>query len=487
MKEIALIMQEIVPRDDDKKRFTLFVVVAMSFMATLDSSIVNVALPVMSSKMDVPLSSVEWVVVSYSIIICSTLLFFGRLGDIVGKSIVFQCGTIIFTIASLLCGLCHSFIPLIICRFIQGVGASAYMANNQGIITELFPTEGRGKALGILAAAVALGTMIGPPAGGLIVSVLHWNFIFLINVPIGIIVFILGLKYLPKGAIKNERMDKAGSILQFSGTVLLFGVLIEAQKTGFANPAILAAILLSLLLIIVFIKLEKKYRQPLLELGILKNRQFSLSLICAFISFICIAASIILLPFYLQDTLKLTPAQAGLFMMLSPLIIAALSPICGAVSDRIGSEVITLSGLLLMGGGFFLMSRLNEHSAIATCAVFISVMAVGQSLFQPANNSLIMSSCPRNKLGIAGSINSLVRNLGQIVGITLSTTLLYSFMSRRLNCRVSDYVTGRDDVFVYGMRNVYLILVAICCTGAAFTTCRLFQMNKGIDQQSKSE
>lgn len=477
-REVNLNMQEVVTNRGDKKGITLFVVVAMSFMATLDSSIVNVALPVMSSKMNVPLSSIEWVVASYSIIICSTLLFFGRLGDIIGKSKVFQSGTVLFTIASLLCGLCQSFTPLIICRFIQGIGASAYMANNQGIITELFPKEKRGKALGILVAAVALGTMIGPPAGGFIISALNWNFIFWINVPIGIIVLLLGMKYLPKSARNNEQMDRVGAVLQFGGTVLLFGALIEAQKTGFANPYILAAILLSIILIALFIGLEKKHKQPLLELNIFKNVQFSLNLICALTSFVCIAASIILLPFYLQNTLKLTPGQAGLFMMLSPLILAVLSPVCGNISDKIGSEVMTLVGLLLMSLGFFFMSRLYEHSSIISCAVFVSTIAVGQSLFQPANNSLIMSTCPKNKLGIVGSISSLVRNLGQIVGITLSTTLLYRFMSRKLNYHVSDYVKGRDDVFVYGMKNVYLILVTICCIGAAFTAFRIFQVKR---------
>ena len=159
------------------KGITLFVVVAMSFMATLDSSIVNVVLPVMSEKMDVPLSSIEWVVAIYSIIICSTLLFFGRVGDILGKTKIFQYGSILFTLASLMCGLCHSFVPLVICRLIQGIGASAYMATNQGIIAEMYPKEKRGKALGILMAAVALGTMVGPPAGGFILWVLSWNYI----------------------------------------------------------------------------------------------------------------------------------------------------------------------------------------------------------------------------------------------------------------------------------------------------------------------
>lgn len=478
-------MQEAISNGGGKKGITLFVVVAMTFMATLDSSIVNVALPVMSGKMNVPLSSIEWVVVSYVMIICSTILFFGRLGDIIGKSKVFQCGTVIFTIASLLCGLCHSFIPLIVCRFVQGIGASAYMANNQGIITELYPKKGRGRALGILVTAVAMGNMIGPSAGGFILSALNWNFIFWINVPIGIIVFLLGMKHLPKSTRNHEQMDKMGAILQFSGTILLFGALIEAQKTGFANPYILTAILLAAIFIALFIRLERKHRQPLLELTIFKNPQFSLNLVCALISFVCIAASTILLPFYLQDTLKLTPAHAGLFMMLSPLILAVLSTVCGTLSDKIGSEGMTLVGLLLMASGFFLMSRLTEHTWIGICAVFVSIMAVGQALFQPANNSLIMSTCTRDKLGIVGSVNSLVRNLGQIVGITLSTTLLYSFMSQKLNIRVSDYIKGRDDVFIYGMNNVYLILVAVCFSGAVLTAFRLFHAKERIVQMNK--
>lgn len=467
-------MSEQIENNSGKKRITLFVVVAMTFMATLDSSIVNVAMPVMSGKMDVPLSSIEWVVASYSIIICSTLLFFGRLGDIIGKPRVFQCGTVLFTVASLLCGLCHSFTPLIACRFIQGIGASAYMANNQGIITELYPKDGRGKALGILATAVALGNMIGPSAGGFILSALNWNFIFWVNVPIGIVVFLLGLRHLPHSRKSGEPMDKTGAALQFGGTVLLFGSLIEAQTAGFASPYILTALLLAVIFIALFIGFEKKRRQPLLNLIIFESSKFSLNLICALISFVCIAASAILLPFYLQDTLKLTPAQAGLFMMLSPLILAVLSPVCGTISDKTGAEGLTLAGLLLMALGFLLMSKLTEHSWVGICAFFVSIMAVGQAFFQPANNSLIMSTCSRDKLGIVGSVNSLVRNLGQIVGITLSTTLLYGFMSQKINIRVSDYVKGRDDIFVYGMSSVYLILVAVCLLGAVLTAIRLF-------------
>lgn len=463
------------------KGITLFVVVAMSFMATLDSSIVNVVLPVMSEKMDVPLSSIEWVVAIYSIIICSTLLFFGRVGDILGKTKIFQYGSILFTLASLMCGLCHSFVPLVICRLIQGIGASAYMATNQGIIAEMYPKEKRGKALGILMAAVALGTMVGPPAGGFILSVLSWNYIFLINVPIGIVIFLLGTKYLPKSKGNKEKLDVKGAILLFGGTLLLFGALIESQQIGFLNPFILGSILISVILIFFFVRLEQRVEQPLLELNILKNFQFSINLFCALLLFICIAASIIIVPFYLQNVLKLTPLHTGFFMMISPLVLAVLSPFCGNLSDKIGSEIMTVVGLFFMAVGFFFMSRLVESSTIIECAVSVIVVALGQALFQPANNSLIMSSCPRNKLGIVGSINALVRNLGLISGITLSTTLLYKFMSMKINYHVVDYVKGRDDVFVYGMKHVYLIIVGICIIGFLITAYRLYQVKTKIE------
>ena len=352
------------------------------------------------------------------------------------------------------------------------------MANNQGIITQLYPHEGRGKALGILAAAVALGTMVGAPLGGFIVSALSWNWIFYIKVPIGAIIFGLGLKYLPKDkTVSDQHIDKVGSVLQFLGTMLLFGALIQAQEVGFSNPYILGAILFAVIIIALFIGLERKKLQPLLNLSLFKSQLFSI-LICALISFVCIAAYTFLFPFYFQDTLKISPSLSGLLMMISPIIITIISAFCGTLSDKIGAEILTLIGLLIMAVSFFLMSFLNIHSGIIVCAVFLAIMAIGQSFFQPANNSLIMSACPKDKLGIGGSVNSLVRNLGQYIGIILSTTILYSFMGSKLGHMVSDYVKGRDDVFIYGMKNVYLILMALCVLGVLLTAFRYAKVQR---------
>lgn len=443
----------------------LFVVVAMTFMATLDSSIVNVTLPVMSKSLSVPLSSIIWVVASYIIIICSTILFFGRLGDMVGKTKIFQYGSVIFTLGSLLCGISNSFVSLVIFRFIQGIGASAYMANNHGIITEIFPREERGKALGILITAVALGTMIGPPTGGIISSFLSWHYVFLINVPIGIIIFIISMKYLPKIKRPIQKLDVSGAVLQFLGFSLFFGAFILSPKTGFSNLWIIVALATSIVLIVAFIYIESRSNQPLLALKIFKNKLFSLNLICAFISFTCIAASTFLLPFYFQYTLKLSSSTTGFLLMVSPIVLAIFSPMSGTLSDKIGSEILCLIGLTLMSIAFFLLSLLTEYSAVLQAVIFMALMSLGQSIFQPANNSLVMSNCPPEQLGIAGSVNSLVRNLGIIVGISLSTTLLYVFMSQKLGYHAIGYVFGKDYAFVYGMQNDYKILSMICCIG----------------------
>ncbi|MFT8871975.1 MAG: MFS transporter [Sporolactobacillus sp.] len=459
-----------------ERSVTLFVVVSMSFLATLDSSIVNIALPSMSRQLNAPLSAIEWVIAGYSIMICAALLFFGRLGDMIGKAKVFQFGVAVFTLASLFCGFSSSLPVLVLCRVLQGFGASAYMANNQGLITELYPRQGRGRALGVLIAAVALGMMIGPPLGGLIVSMASWNWIFLIKVPLGVVLFFIGRRCLPFHQRQTRQtMDVAGSVLQFIGTCLLFAALIAAQSLGFASPLIWISLIVSAVLIGLFLVVERLRRAPLLDLRLFGNSQFSIGILCALIAYVCMAATLLLWPFYLQDTLELSAGAAGFMMMFSPLIIAVLSPFFGHLSDRFGSEMLTLVGLTVLGVSFLLMACLRAHTGIGGCLLVLAVMSVGQALFQPPNNSLIMSACPADELGIAGSVNSLVRNLGQMIGITLATTCLYDLMSLKLHRTVTSYVFGRDDVFVFGMRGVYLMLVAIAFLGAVLTAYRLIR------------
>ncbi|SKA85276.1 drug resistance transporter, EmrB/QacA subfamily [Clostridium sp. USBA 49] len=463
-------------KDTYKNRWTILAtVMLLTFMSVLDSNIVNVALPVMSKDLSVSMAQIGWVVTSYLITIVGTILVFGRLGDIKGKTRIFKFGIVVFTLGSMLCGLSHSLIMLAISRVIQAIGAAATMATNQGIITHVFPANERGRALGLNGTFVALGAMVGPSLGGFIADKFSWEYIFLINVPIGILAFILAIKNLPKSSKNsNESLDIKGAILFALSVISLFGSIVQGQEVGYNNILIILGFILSIITFILFIILEKNIKEPLLHLELFQNKLFSLSVFCAFLSFIAISTSNIILPFYLQDVIKLSPSYTGLVMMFSPVILAIVAPLSGYLSDKIGSEILTFFGLSLTSIGLSLMVTLNQYSSIVLLVVFIGVTTLGNGMFQSPNNSLVMSTVPKNKLGIAGSINGLVRNLGMTVGVSLSTTLLYSMMSRKMGYHVSSFINGREDVFMYGMKWVYASAAIICACGAILTAYRLY-------------
>lgn len=457
----------------------LLTVLPMTFMTTLDSSIVNVALPTMAKELNTSMAGIEWVVTSYLIVICATILLFGKLGDVLGKTRIFKFGIGVFTIGSLLCGFSNTLFMLILSRLVQAIGAGAAMATNQGIITETFPPNERGRALGMTGTAVALGTMVGPTLGGLIVSIAPWEYIFLINIPIGILVYIGVIKILPfKKKASDFKIDVKGSILLMISITLLFTSINFGQSLGFTNMFIVMSFIISLILFAIFIRVEKISDNPMLDIKIFKNRLFSLSIFCGFTSFISIGAVNIILPFYYQEVLSLSPSAAGLMMTVSPIILAVVAPLSGYLSDKMGSEKISALGLSILSIGIISLVLFNVNTPLIVVGILVGLLSLGSGIFQSPNNSLIMSTVEKNELGIAGSINGLVRNLGTTNGIALSTSILYSRMSSKLGYKVSGYVDGRADVFVYAMRFVFIGIGVICLIGAILSVIRVVKKIK---------
>lgn len=458
-----------------KKWAILLITVVSTFMSTLDSSIVNVALPTMADDLKVTTGDIAWVVSAYLIVVSVLILFFGKLGDLKGQARVFRFGLLVFTVGSLLCGLTHSLPLLIAARAVQAVGAAGTMANSQGIITRTFPPEERGRALGINGAFVALGALVGPALGSLIISFASWEYLFWVNVPVGVVAMIANVKIFSgfKENTVREKLDLPGTLLFIFGVTPFFFALEYGQATGYGDPLILGSFGISAAAILAFFFVERKAAAPLLDLQIFRNKWFSISIFCAFTSFIAISCSNIILPFYLQNALKLSPGTAGLYMTIYPLILALTAPASGYLSDKIGSEILTLTGLLLTAAGLFLMAFLTDSPVYWLLGLYIGVMSLGNGLFQSPNNSLVMSMVPPEKLGVGGSINALVRNVGMVVGISMSTTILYSGMSAKIGHLVTGYVEGRNDAFLFGMKLAYLTAAGICLMGCAVTALRL--------------
>ena len=448
---------------ESRKSKILMCVVIMTFMSCIDGSIVNVALPLIARDLNVTMAQVEWVVTSYLLIISVLVLLNGRIGDIKGKNKVFKLGILIFTIGSICSGFSKNLVLLIASRVVQGIGASCTMAVNMGIITSIYKEgEGRGKALGISASVVALGTMIGPSIGGILASI-RWDLIFWINVPIGIINLILANKVLEKDNIKIEdKIDVRGTIAFGFFIVSLILSVTKGEFVGYTNKYILFGFLISIIGLIIFLYLQKTVKSPVLDLKLFKNKLFLTSILCNFLTFIGLSSVTIILPFYLQDVLKMSTLHAGFFLMIYPLVLGIVSPYSGKLSDKLNSKYIATIGCLILSIGLILLGTVKENTSLFQVAIYSGIMGLGNGLFKSPNNGLVMKEIKKSQLGIAGSVNALLRNVGMVFGITLSTTLLYNRMSHIIGYEVSNYVPGRNDVFIYAMDIVFLTTGFIC-------------------------
>ncbi|WP_297437778.1 MFS transporter [uncultured Clostridium sp.] len=462
--------------------FILISIGIVTFMATLDASIVNVALPVISKDLSVSMSTVQWTVTTYLIVISGLLLTFGRLGDLKGKASVFRIGIIIFTIGSLLCGISQNITMLIISRGIQGLGAACTMANSQGLVTSVFPANQRGKALGITGLIVALGTMTGPAVGG-IISDFKWEYIFLINVPIGIIASILSFKVIPnvKHAIhKDSKLDFIGTILFVLTIVPLILSITEGSIYGFTEMHILIGFAIALISFILFIVSQVKLKSPLIEFKIFTNHQFSKGVFSSLLMFTAISSYSILLPFYFEAVRGISPMYSGFLMVVFPIAMTITGPLSGSISDKIRKEILPLIGFIISAIGFILMATIKDNTQIYIIIIYLLIMGAGSGLFQSPMNSIVMSAVDKTKLGVAGSVNALVRNLGMIIGITFGTSLLYKLMSNKLGFIVTGFIPGHPSIFVSSMNVVFAIAAIISIIGSITVLSIMLTNNKKI-------
>ncbi len=449
------------------------------FMATLDGSIVNIALPTISEQLSSSISSIQWVVNAYLLAISVLLLVWGKLADIYGKKKIFMMGFVIFSVGSGLCGFSNSLLMLVISRVIQAVGASSMMALSQGIVTNIFPPGERGRAFGITGTSVAIGSLTGPTLGGILVKTFGWHSIFLVNIPIGIIGILCTYFLIPeiKEEPENKTFDVLGAFLFAGSILLLFMSFLFLQDQKVSGKVFAIMLILALVLMISFIVHERRVSYPLLNFGLFKIKVFLLGISTAFLSFVSLNTTLYFMPFYFAYVLNITTLKAGLLMSAYPLMTALISPFSGWLSDKISYRPLTVIGLTINVAVLFTISTFGTSTSVFQIVLFMALLGIGSAIFQSPNNSSVMGSVPKNELGSAGGINALFRNLGMVSGTTISV-IIFSFATKINISKITGEKAGlSSEVFLKGFRVVFIFAACACIAALLFSLARVSLKN----------
>ncbi|MEM7539096.1 MAG: MFS transporter [Chloroflexota bacterium] len=431
---------ETTSQPDYSHKWAVMAVVGVgALFETYDLGAVGVALPTLIDVFDAGFAIGQWAVLAFVLTQTSLTLAAGRLGDMLGKKRVFMSGAVIVAIGAALSGAAPSIEWLIAFRVLQAIGVAMSLALTLGILTESFPPSERGKAMGSIGAIVSIGILLGPVAGGYLLEVLSWRWIFFSQVPIAIMVFFLTWRYLPSMPTANQAEHSEQESFDYVGALCFIGMMLtlliattQGQQIGFGQPIVLWLMTASLLCLIGLIWVEAHTSHPILDLSLFRNQAFSINITMRLFSFVLYVGVLLLLPFYLQDIRGYTPQQAGLLLVVPSIVFGAIAPVSGTLADRIGSPYIMIVGLVCMTFGAWSVTTLTMETSTLDYVIRLLPLGLGMGIFQSPNNSTIMGNVPTNRLGMGGSLLSVVRSIGRSMGVALLGTAWVT--------RVSHYV-----------------------------------------------
>lgn len=462
------------PARTDHKWLVLATVMVGTIMGPLDASVVNIALPTLTQYFGVPVTTVEWVVLAYLLAISTLLLTFGRLGDMVGHKKLYMAGFVGFTLGSLACALSWNIWALIAFRAFQALGAGMLFAVGPAIITQTFPAQERGRALGFVGIAVAVGLALGPSVGGLIIATLGWRWLFLINLPIGVVVVAMASRYLKGERPTDQRFDPLGAILSFTALFPLLLVLSKGEAWGWTSAAVIALLALFAASAVAFLLTELRVVQPVLDLRLFRVRLFSASVSSALASYVVTSSALFLMPFYLLRIRGFPIEQAGLLLTALPLTTGVIGPLSGALSDRIGSRLLSSTGLFLSTIAAASLSTLSLTTTMPGIMLRLGLLGLGMGMFQSPNSSAIMGSVPRNRLGIASGMVATARNVGMVLGVSVAGFVLSvrepAYLAEAL--RTMARAAAEKVAFLDAFHDAALAAAAVCVLGIAASLTR---------------
>ncbi len=420
------------PGAGSRKWSILLAVGIGTFMSALDGSIVNAVLPKVREALGTTVAGIEWVVSIYLLVVSGVLLGFGRLGDLRGHRGVYLTGLGGFVVTSALCGIAPSARWLVAARGLQALAAAMLFANSPAILTLTFPPAERGRALGLQSTMTYLGLSAGPPLGGLLTAHLGWRAIFFVTVPVGLVGFALGRAVVPRDEPHGEvaRFDLLGATTFFVG---LFGLLLaldQGHAWGWRSPITLGLIGASLVVLAVFVAIERRRAHPMLDLSLFRHRAFTGSAFSAVASYVGEYAILFLLPFYLVQARGIPVQHAGALLAALPLVMLVAAPIAGELSDRLGPRRFTVAGMAVLTAGLLLLARDGPATPTWRIAGALAIAGLGLGLFIAPNNSRLLGAAPPHRRGIASGVLAAARNVGMVLGVGLAGAVYTTVLAR---------------------------------------------------------
>ncbi len=451
-----------------QQRSILILVVVATVLASLEVGLVAVTLPSLADAFEAPQSTIQWVIISYQLTIVGTLILFGRLVDVVGGRTLYLSGMATLLCSGLLATVSPNVLWLIVARGLLGLGAAMLLATGQALIATAYGEEGRGRALGFMHMAVAGGLMAGPAVGGLLISVIDWRAIFLAPVPLALGSLIWGWRVLPVFTRpKGARLDLVGAALIFTiATCGVFGLMRLANQDWDLSTGTL--IVGALFAVGVLIVVERKHPAPLIELSLFGQWSLTAGLIAAILTFIAMASNMFLIPFSLQDLMGHSAARSGLLMMVVPLAILPIAPYAGSLADRYGMRVPVAAGLIAITLAIFGMSQFSTGTSTIFAVGVLALYGIGAGLFQSPNNIAVLGAAPEGRIGIVSGMLALSRNLGQVTGIAVASTIW--------TLRQSHYEQATDwsqtQILGASLEDTYLVLAGVGVLAVIVSTLR---------------
>ncbi|MFC1533868.1 MFS transporter [Thermodesulfobacteriota bacterium] len=414
------------PDDQNTYKWKAMVTVAMgATMATMDNSITNIAFPTLTETFNSELTTVMWVTVAYFLVSTSSMLVLGKVSDLIGRKRIYSLGMGIFTVGLITCSLAQSINQLIFFRIVQACGSAMTVSCSAAIITEAFPAEETGRGLGLFGMFVSLGFILGPVLGGLLLHWINWQAIFFMRVPIGFIIFFMAITLLKEKerTTGDIKLDFPGTFISSAGMFcLVFGVS-RIKQFGLKSPFVHLLLGLGLLFFVIFILIERRTKDPIIDLILFKNRVFSSAVLSLFLNFLAVPAFILIMPFYLIQGIGMTPSRAGLLLGVQATASMIFGPLSGWLSDHFGRARFTTAGAVATTIAYCIMLTFDCQTALSTIVLVLILMGVAYGTFHPPINSTIMGGVPRDRLGTASALIATLRQVGVLVGMAVAGTL----------------------------------------------------------------